>query len=30
MKDRIKKIRVDAGLNQTDFAKALSISRSAV
>lgn len=30
MKDRIKKIRIDAGLNQTDFAKKLSISRSAV
>lgn len=30
MKDRIKKIRIDAGLNQSDFAKALSISRSAV
>ena len=30
MKDRIKKIRTDAGLNQTDFAKKLSISRSAV
>lgn len=30
MKDRIKKIRLDAGLNQSDFAKALSISRSAV
>ncbi len=30
MKDRIKKIRIDAGLNQSDFAKMLSISRSAI
>ena len=30
MKDRIKKIRTDAGLSQSDFAKKLSISRSAI
>lgn len=30
MKDRIKKIRTDAGLSQSDFAKILRISRSAV
>lgn len=30
MKDRIKKIRNDIGLSQTDFAKKLSVSRSAV
>lgn len=30
MKNRIKKVRTDAGLSQSDFAKAISISRSAV
>lgn len=30
MKDRIKKIRIDHGLNQSDFAKKLSVSRSAI
>ena len=30
MKDRIKRIRTDSGLNQSDFGKKISISRSAV
>ena len=30
MNERIKSVRVMHGLNQTDFAKRLSISRSAV
>lgn len=30
MKERIKKIRIDSGLSQTDFAKKLSVSRSAI
>lgn len=30
MKDRIKKIRIDVGLSQTDFAKKISVSRSAI
>lgn len=30
MKDRVKKVRTDAGLNQSEFGKKISISRSAV
>ena len=30
MKDRIKRIRTDANLSQTDFAKKISVSRSAI
>lgn len=30
MKDRIKKVRVDAGMNQAEFGRKISISRSAV
>lgn len=30
MKDRIKKVRADAGINQAEFGKRISISRSAV
>jgi transcriptional regulator with XRE-family HTH domain len=30
MKDRIKKIRIETGLNQSEFAKKLNISQSAI
>ncbi len=30
MKNRVKKIRIDAGMNQSEFGKKISISRSAV
>lgn len=30
MKDRIKQVRIDAGLNQSEFAKRLNISQSAI
>lgn len=30
MKDRVKKVRLDSGLNQSEFGKKISISRSAV
>lgn len=30
MKDRVKRVRTDCGMNQSDFGKKISISRSAV
>ena len=30
MKNRVKKVRIDAGMNQSQFGKKISISRSAV
>lgn len=30
MKERVKKVRIDAGMNQAEFGKKISISRSAV